>query len=269
MYDGKLNTFAGYANRYPDQFPEGGIRALAYELGFLLGTPIDYYATINMPGFHRVIKLVGGVTVDNKRVIHDNVMQFYLEPGEHRLNAADALLYVRTRHGSGGDFARAERQQQVLAALRRELVKPENIARLPEIIEALSQVISTDFPPERIDQLLMLADQVEADASRSWVFGYPGWATLYSKETTGTHQIQMLHIREIAALSVEFFGEQSLYSGRKLPRPYPLPSPPPTPDPTATPPATPGESPAASPRRTPRATPEATPAAGPTASPRP
>ena len=245
MYDGKLNTFAGFAARDPGTHPEGGMRALAYQVGFLLGTPIDYYATINMPGFRSVIELVGGVTVNNTRVINDEVMQFYLEPGVHRLSADQALLYVRTRHGSGGDFARARRQQEVLAALRQEMMKPENLARLPEIIEALSTVINTDFPPGQIEQLLLLADQLEAEPSRSWVFGYPNWATLYSRAQTGTYPMQVLRIRDIAALSVEVFGERSLYFDKRLPKPYVIPTLMPTPTPMPTPTGSPA--PAATP----------------------
>lgn len=247
MYAGKLNTFAGFAARDPGTHPEGGMQALAYQVGFLLGTPIDYYATINMPGFHSVIELVGGVTVNNTRVIQDNLMQFYLEPGVHRLNADQALLYVRTRHGSGGDFARARRQQEVLAALRQEMVKPENLARLPEIIEALSKVINTDFPPSQIDQLLILADQLEAETSRSWVFGYPNWATLYSRTETGTYPMQVLRIRDVATLSVEVFGERSLYANKRLPKPYVIPTPMPTPTGTPSPAATPTPKPEPSP----------------------
>ena len=176
-YNGKLNTFAGYANRSPEVYPDGGMRALANQVGYMLGIPIDYHASVNMPGFMAVVEQVGGIIVNNTRDIQDDTLQFYLPPGEHHLDAADALRYVRSRHGSGGDFGRVERQQQVLAALRRELLKPANLANLPQIVEALSQVIATDFPPGQIDQLVQLADQVEAEPSRSWVFKYPEWAT--------------------------------------------------------------------------------------------
>ncbi len=216
-YHGKLNTFAGYANRNPEIYPEGGMRSLAYEIGYLLGIPIDYFASVNMPGFVSVVEQVGGVTVNNTRNIHDDTLQFYLTPGEHRLNPADALRYVRSRHGSGGDFGRAERQQQVLSALRKEFVKPENIARLPDLVEALSQVISTDFPPDRIDQLLQLADQVEAEPSGSWIFKYPQWATHLKRIHTGGRSVIFLRMDKIAALSIELFGEDSLWNGRPIP----------------------------------------------------
>jgi LCP family protein required for cell wall assembly len=218
-YNGKMNTFAAFANGDEERYPERGMRSLAYEVGYLLGIPIDYYASVNMPGFMAVVEQVGGVTVTNTRNINDDRLQFYLPVGEHRLNPADALRFVRTRHGSGGDFGRNERQQQVLAALRRELLKPGNIARLPDIVEALSQVINTDFPPEQIDQLMELADHVEAEPSQSWVFQYPEWATHLRRIYTNGRSVIFLRMDKIAALSIELFGEKSLWNGKKVPPP--------------------------------------------------
>lgn len=229
-YNGKLNTFAGYANRSPDTYPDGGLRALAHEAGYLLGVPIDYYASVNMPGFMSVVEQVGGITVNNTRDINDDNLQFYLPPGTHRLDAADALRYVRSRHGSGGDFGRAERQQQVLSALRKEILKPENLANLPAIVEAMSQVISTDFPPSQIDQLVQLADQVQSEVSQSWIFGYPEWAQhLRQRETCG-RSVQFLKMDKIAALSIQLFGDKSLWQGKTPPgQPPPRDCPSPTP----------------------------------------
>lgn len=219
VYDSRINTFAGFANRNPQLYPEGGMRALAHEVGYLLGIPIDYYASVNMPGFISVVEQVGGITVDNMRHIRDNNLQFYLAPGTHRLGSADALRYVRSRHGSGGDFGRAERQQQVLAALRREILKPENIAKLPDIVESLSQVINTDFPPGQLDQLVALADQVQAEPSESWIFRYPEWAVNMRRVDTGIRTAIVLRMDKIAALSIEQFGEKSLWNGRSAPSP--------------------------------------------------
>ena len=183
-----------------------------------------------MPGFISVVDLVGSVTVCNTRDIHDDQLQFNLPPGQYDLSPEDALRYVRSRHGSGGDFGRNERQQQVLAALRRELLKPANITRLPDIVEALSQVINTDFPPDQIDQLIAVADQVQAEPSQSWVFGFPEWAQHLPASQTNGRAVQFLRLDKIAALSVRLFGDKSLYYGTVAPdSPPPSSSPSPTP----------------------------------------
>jgi len=218
-YSGRINTFAGFANRSPEAYPEGGMRSLSYEVGYLLGIPIDYYASVNMPGFMSVVEQVGGITVNNTRDIRDENLQFYLPPGEYRLNPADALRYVRSRHGSGGDFGRAERQQQVLSALRKEFLKPQNLARLPDLVEALSLVVSTDFPPGQIDQLVAIADQVDDEPRERWVFGYPEWAENQRRKVTGVRSAIVPRMDRIATLSIELFGDKSLWAGQPLPAP--------------------------------------------------
>ena len=211
-FNGKLNSFAGVSKNYPEKFPEPGMPALAYELGFLLGIKIDYYASVNMEGFQEVVDIVGGITIYNDREIADDHLRFYLPVGEHRLGPADALRFVRSRKGqAGGDFARAKRQQQVLAALRREMLKPQNLPRAPEIAEALAEVINTNFPISQFDQLLELAKTVEDEPSGSWVLKPPLYARYLPRSETGGRSVMYPLVDALEALSIEVFGVDSLY----------------------------------------------------------
>ncbi len=212
-FNGKLNSFAGVSKNYPEKFPEPGMPSLAYQLGFLLGIKIDYYASVNMEGFQEVVDIVGGITIYNDREIADDHLQFYLPVGEHRLGPADALRYVRSRKGqSGGDFARAKRQQVILAALRREMLKPANLPRAPEIAEALAQVINTNFPISQFDQLLELAKTVEDEPSGSYVLKPPLYATHLPRSETGGRSVMYPLIDALEELSIEIFGTDSLYN---------------------------------------------------------
>jgi LCP family protein required for cell wall assembly len=233
-FEGKLNTLAGASKLYPEKFPEPGMPSLAYEVGYLLGVPIDYYAVVNTSQFIGVVAAVGSVTVCNEHQIDDEHLQFHLTPGLHTLGPDDALRYVRSRHGqAGGDFARARRQQQVLTALRKEILKPENLARLPDLIEAMSQVVNTNFPPDQIGQLVELANQVSAEPTGSWVFKDPQWADFMTRRETGGRQVLTPRIDRIAGLSVSIFGDKSLYFG-EYPAASPSPEPSPTPEPSGT-----------------------------------
>ncbi|HVM30797.1 MAG TPA: LCP family protein [Candidatus Limnocylindrales bacterium] len=213
-YEGKLNGFASYANRHPGQFPDGGLKSLGYQLGFLLGIPIDYYAAVDIPGFEKVVEAVGGVTVNNPKAINDTYIDggkgFHLPAGKHRLNAADALRYVRSRHGSS-DFARAQRQQQVLSALRREMTKPDQIGNLPSIMDAISGVLRTDFPRDRLTELIKLSEKVSDEPTNGYVFRPPTWAT-FTPRTETTRSITQLRVERLRELSLELFGEKSLYN---------------------------------------------------------
>jgi hypothetical protein len=128
------------------------------------------------------------------------------------LNAEDALRFVRSRKGqSGGDFARAKRQQEVLSALRREMTKPQNLPRVPDIAEALAQVISTNYPPNQIDQLLALAEQVDDEPSQQWILKNPDWAEIQRRAETGRRTAIVPRMDRLAELSRQVFGEASLY----------------------------------------------------------
>lgn len=210
-YSGKLNTFAGYAQRNPQRYAEGGMQSLAYQVGYLLGIPIDYYAAVDIPGFESVVRAVGGVTVYNDRPIDDWYTGFQLSVGEHRLDAERTLMYVRSRKGSS-DFARARRQQVVLTALRREMMRPEKLASLPGIVDAVAGVVRTNFPRERLDDLLSLADVVDDQPTNSWVFKFPDWSYHPPRSETNGRSLMFLRVDLVEQLSRELFGDKSLYS---------------------------------------------------------
>ena len=240
-YNSKINTFAQITKLYPDEFPEPGMPSLAYEIGFLLGIPIDYYASVNTDGFMEIVRQVGGITVCNHHDIADNTLQFYLSAGVHHLSPDDALRYVRSRHGEpGADFARAKRQQQVLTALRIEMLKPGNLIRIGDIAGALADLINTNFPVDQLDQLIDLASRVQDQPTGNWVFKNPGWATLYTEAMTGGRPVLTPRLDRIGQLSVSIFGDKSLYWGQvPVPSPGDLPgsdaSPTPAPDSSASP----------------------------------
>lgn len=217
-YSGKINTFAGFAAQDPRKFPDGGMRSLAHQVGYLLGIPIDHYAAVDIPGFERVVAAIGGVTVHNERDINDRYMHggrgFFLPAGKQRLDAAQTLDYVRSRHGSS-DFARAQRQQQVLGALRREIAKPEKLANVPAIVDSIGGVLRTDFPRDRLTELLALSERVGDEPTGSWVFRHPEWAVFYPRSRTGRRPLTTLRIDKLRELSLEVFGEKSLYNRRR------------------------------------------------------
>ncbi len=212
-FSGRLNTFAQYAARHPERYPDGAMVSLSRQIAFLLGIPIDHYAAVNLPGFKSLVELVGGVTVHNPTPIADRKNDLYLSAGEHRLDAVTALKYVRSRYGPGNsDFMRARRQQGVLAALRRELLRPNQLGQLPARIDALSRVLNTNYPPSRIGEALQLADLVSKEPTGSWVFGLPRWAWHPPMSETGGRWIIRLRLDELAALSRELFDSRSLYN---------------------------------------------------------
>jgi polyisoprenyl-teichoic acid--peptidoglycan teichoic acid transferase len=217
-FAGKLNSLMSYAYGHPKQFPEGGFVALEKELGFLLGVPIHYFAAINLAGFQQMISVVGGVNVVNPKVINDPTYDwfngthgFYLPAGPVHLDAAHALAYVRSRKGVGdSDFTRAARQQQLLVALRAKITQPSMLGRIPALLRAAANTIRTNFPSDRIAEMLALAKTVNDKTIQKFVLGPPYSYNPPLNTTNGTYILRM-YMNKIEALSVRLFGSDSAY----------------------------------------------------------
>ncbi|MBA2719084.1 MAG: LCP family protein [Chloroflexi bacterium] len=219
-YKGKINSLMTHARLNPDEFPDGGLPTLAQQVGFLAGIPVQYFASINLDGFERMINIVGGVDVDNPKPINDpaylwrdgTAQGFQLAAGPVHLNGRIGLAYVRSRQGAGdNDFTRAARQQQVLSALRKKLITPAVIARLPDLISAVGSSVKTNYPVDKVADLLTIAGRVSDDTTTRKVLGPPYAIHPPSNTTGGTYTLKM-DMDRMARLSIELFGDDSRYN---------------------------------------------------------
>jgi LCP family protein required for cell wall assembly len=168
IYEDKLNSLLSVADGNPDEFPSGGADTLKETIGDFLGIRIHYFAALNLMGFKQAIDAIGGVDITVTRAIADPIYSedgiegpgFYLEAGDYHMDGSLALAYVRSRHGPGdSDFTRAERQQEVIAAVQQKLTAGNLLVALPGLLDAVRNTIATDVPSSRIPQL---ADAVQA-----------------------------------------------------------------------------------------------------------
>lgn len=88
----------------------------------LTGQPIDYFAEVNLAGFYDLAESLGGVEVCLNHAVHDDYSGADFPAGRQRLDAAQALAFVRQRHGlENGDLDRTHRQQAFLLSVMHEL----------------------------------------------------------------------------------------------------------------------------------------------------
>ena len=81
---------------------------------------------------------------------------------------------MRTRKGIGdSDFGRARRQQQLLVALQRKLIDPAMLPNLPGLLKDATQTLKTNFPPDRIAEVLELARKTDEASVKKYVLGPP------------------------------------------------------------------------------------------------
>jgi LCP family protein required for cell wall assembly len=218
-YASKLNSLMSVAANDPAHYPDGPARTLANELGFLLGIPIDYTASMNLVGFEQMINKVGGVDIVNEVWIDDPLYDWFdgtfgfkLSPGPHHLNGREALAYVRSRRGAGdNDFKRADRQQQLLLALKAKMTQPDVISKLPDLLEIAGRTVSTDLPPDLLRESVGLASDINAAKVQRVVLGPPYSHHPPTTSTGGIYTLVLL-MDKLKALSVELFGSDSAYA---------------------------------------------------------
>ncbi len=157
------------ANAYGEiENPGRGAEQARAILERLLGLDIPYYVRVDFNGFTQVIDAAGGIDVYVDRSFTDysyptdnyGVRVVAFNQGWHHMTGADALVFTRSRHGTNGegsDFARAKRQQKVLAALKDKLLSAsmlKNPLEAANAIAALKSNIATNF---QIGEILRLA----------------------------------------------------------------------------------------------------------------
>jgi LCP family protein required for cell wall assembly len=135
------------------------------------GVEVNHLIEVDFEDFPKFIDAMGGVTVDNETRIcappFDNFWRgFDLGEGERKLNGRRALGFARVRSNpcapGENDLARAERQQEVLSAIRRRLLAPTTFLRLPWVSWRGPQTIRTDL---RGPGLLALAGDLATGGS--------------------------------------------------------------------------------------------------------
>lgn len=142
-----------------------GMYALEQLAGEIIGQPIQYYIKIDFSGFKKIVDALGGVDVYVEKDIYDpeypkgetiQYETFSIKKGLQHLDGETALKYARSRHGnSGGDFGRAQRQQQLLHAIKDKALSL-NILSDPGKIKALYDSVA-----DSIDTNLTLGEIIE------------------------------------------------------------------------------------------------------------
>jgi LCP family protein required for cell wall assembly len=162
----KINTAYFLGERY--QLPGGGPELARQTVENFLGVPIDYYAQINFNTFVEFIDALGGLDMKIKKAIKVDPVgpgnTIILEPGTQTLSGAVTLAYARNRYTEFDDFDRAQRQQEVMMAIRNQVVNlnmlPTLVAKAPELYASLSKGIKTNLTLDDIIRLAYLAQSI-------------------------------------------------------------------------------------------------------------
>lgn len=163
---------------------QGGVDGSKQVYEDTFGVPIHYYVKANFTGLKQVVDAVGGVEVNNAYNLYDpeypcdknqyRMCGFNLKAGPQRLDGATALKYVRCRKGTcGDDFGRAERQQQVMQAIREKATSAGVLANpvaLGKLVSAAGDNIKTDLSIRNLMRLNELTSGMDTSKLINVVF---------------------------------------------------------------------------------------------------
>lgn len=218
----KINSIQTYIRHHWLLSPDPPMTTLTTEIGYLIGIPVNYYAQINMDGFVRLVGLVGGVDVVNPTAFYDPMMHTGWAAGPLHLDGAQALLYVRSRHGDN-DYARSSRQQDVLEAIVKKLARPSMALQLQQVLGLAGSSIQTNFPLDTVKDYTSSVEKFTSGAVSKCVLG-PPYSWHPDSSTTGGAWTSRLYLDKLANLSVQLFGTESSYYGKKGVAPAPCAS---------------------------------------------
>lgn len=130
---------------------EAGRGATLAAVRDLTGVPIDYFAEINLAGFYDLASSLGGVDVCLNHAAYDDYSGADFPAGRQTLDGAQALAFVRQRHGlDNGDLDRTHRQQAFLVSVMHKLQQSgtfTNLGKLGSLLDVVRKdiVLSTGW----------------------------------------------------------------------------------------------------------------------------
>jgi LCP family protein required for cell wall assembly len=133
---------------------KGGSPALAKDtVEKAIGVPIDHVVLIKMDGLAQLVDALGGITVKLDCPLYEQtpdpknpnkMVNWSLPAGEVTLNGDQARKFATYRYLTS-DFGRAQRQQQLIWAIRDRAESLDIVGKIPQLWTALSASFKTDL----------------------------------------------------------------------------------------------------------------------------
>jgi LCP family protein required for cell wall assembly len=195
--------------------PAGGAALAKQTMEYNLGIRINHYVLIDFSAVIRGVDALGGIDVNVPFAINDPKypdMNYGYDPlfipaGLQHFDGALALKYARTRHVDN-DFGRAQRQQQLILAVRRKALSlgiGDLIRRIPLLYQQMAQGIRTDLSLDQIMRLATSAGEIPSENIRNEVLDF-NYVT--SHKTESGSQVLVLSNEKAAALIRSLFYDQ-------------------------------------------------------------
>ena len=171
----------GYTAPINESLSQGGLACTVLTVEALSGLSIPFAAEIQFNGVIEMSNALGGVPVCVSEVIDDPFTGVYLEPGTHPLMGADALGFLRTRHGvgDGSDIGRISSQQVFLSSLVRTVKSDSTLTDFGKLYGLAKAAASNMILSQRLaspDTMVSIALSLkDMDLSKVTFVAYPNY----------------------------------------------------------------------------------------------
>ena len=189
-------------NHFGEQDPEKSGPGFAAEvIGDVFDLPIHYYVRVDFSGFEDVVDELGGL-----KIYVDNSFTDYNYPaanhafqtisfnkGWQHMDGETALKYARSRHGTNGessDFARSQRQQKVIKAIKDKALSFTtflNIRKISGLMDIYNENVLTNLEPWEIFKLAKMGKDVDEENIEVLVLDNHPSSPLYSTVINGAY----------------------------------------------------------------------------------
>lgn len=152
-----------------EQAVAAGFNSIDQAISNVLGVNIDYHVLVDFQAFEQAVDTVNGVSVDVKDKLYDPTMAWenannpvLAQAGLQVMLGKQALMYARSRETSS-DFARNDRQRQLLLALKQKALTIgtlSNPTRLEGLMSAFGDNIRTDLSTQAASRLYMITKDI-------------------------------------------------------------------------------------------------------------
>lgn len=166
--ESRINT--AYYLGEKDGYPGGGPALAMKTVQYNFGVPVHFYVEVDFDGFRKIVDTLGGLDINVPYTLDDPTFPsddygydpFHIDAGMQHMDGATALKYARTRH-IDSDFGRAERQQQVLIAIKDKALQLGLLPKVPELWTTMAGTVKTDLQLVDILELANLAPDITPD----------------------------------------------------------------------------------------------------------
>lgn len=138
-----------------------------------MGVPIHYYAMVDFTAFQQAVDAVGGITVNVKEDLVDYNMAWenkgnpvLAKAGTQEMNGKKALMFARSRYGSArGDFDRADRQRQVIVAIKDKILSVGTFAnpvKISQLLDTFGSRVVTNLSVSEMMRIYEIGKQIDS-----------------------------------------------------------------------------------------------------------